>query len=176
VVAGIFNKFERSREIFMLYPWQTAATILHTQSLLASFHHWFGRELLPDRNTDPAIAARQLFCAPFAVLSHGTEPDPILNYGNQTALDLWEMGWSEFAQMPSRLTAEPDLREGRSQLLAQAAQQGYLTDYKGVRISKTGRRFLIERAIIWRVFDRAGTVCGQAATFDLWQPIASTEG
>ncbi|NJM77994.1 MAG: MEKHLA domain-containing protein, partial [Acaryochloridaceae cyanobacterium RU_4_10] len=71
----------------------------------------------------------------------------------------------------SRLSAEPDLREGRSQLLAIAAQQGYLTDYEGVRISKTGRRFSIEQAIIWQVFDGEGNICGQAATFDRWKPL-----
>ncbi|WP_404785299.1 MEKHLA domain-containing protein [Altericista sp. CCNU0014] len=156
----------------MLYPWQTAAAISHAQYLLTSFHHWLGRDLLPDCSADPAIAAHQLFGAPFAVLSHGTEPDPILNYGNQTALDLWETDWLDFTQMPSRLTAEPDLREGRSQLLATAAQQGYLTGYEGVRISKTGQRFLIEQAIVWRVLDDKGNGCGQAATFDRWKPLA----
>jgi len=154
----------------MVQPWTQPNMIGHTQHLLRSFRHWFGRELWIGSN-EPQSIAEELFCAPIAVLSHGTQVDPILNYGNQTALQLWEMDWATFTQMPSRLTAEPDLREGRSQLLAAAAQQGYLTDYSGVRISKTGQRFWIEQAMIWKVFDDEGNSCGQAATFDRWKPL-----
>ncbi len=159
----------------MLYPWKSPEVVCHTQWLLNSFRHWFGRDLLPDQSAAPETAAHQLFFATFAMLSHGTEPDPVLNYGNQTALNLWEMEWPDFTQMPSRLTAELDLREGRSQLLAAAAQQGYLMGYEGVRISETGQRFLIKQATIWRVFDVKGHVCGQAATFEHWKPLLSVE-
>jgi MEKHLA domain len=153
----------------MMHPWEYPAAIAHAQILLYSFRQWFNQDLL--HCDSPGQAAKALYFAPFAVLSHGCEPDPILNYGNQTALTLWEMNWQDFTVMPSRLTAEPELREGRSQLLTQAKQQGYLTDYEGVRISSTGRRFLIRKATIWRVFDEAGQVSGQAATFDNWEPL-----
>jgi MEKHLA domain len=155
----------------MLYPWKSTAVIHQTQRLLNSYRHWFSQDLLSNPSPDPEAAAHQLFFATVVVLSHGTQADPILNYGNQTALNLWEMQWSDFTQMPSRLTAEPDLREVRSQLLATAAQQGYLKGYKGVRISKTGQRFLIQNATIWRVLDDGGNLCGQAATFENWEPL-----
>lgn len=155
----------------MLYPWKSPAVIHHTQCLLDSYRHWFSQDLLAAPSPDPETAARQLFFAAFVVLSHGTQADPILNYGNQTALNLWEMQWPDFTEMPSRLTAEPNLREVRSQLLATAAQQGYLTDYAGVRISKTGQRFFIRNATIWRVLDDEGNSCGQAATFENWEPL-----
>jgi hypothetical protein len=151
----------------MLHPWKFPAAIYHTQCLLNSYRYWFRQDLLAP-SPDPEALAHQLFFAPFVVLSHGTEADPILNYGNQTALNLWEMAWPDFTQMPSRLTAEPDLREVRSQLLATAAQQGYLTGYKGVRISKTGQRFFIQNATIWKVLDDEDNFCGQAATFESW--------
>jgi MEKHLA domain len=158
----------------MLYSWKAPAVIHHTRCLLNSYRHWFRQDLIAP-SPDLEAAAHQLFFAPFAVLSHGTEADPILNYGNQTALNLWEMVWPDFTQMPSRLTAEPDLREVRSQLLATAAQQGYLKDYEGVRISKTGQRFLIQNATIWRVLDDEGNPCGQAATFENWEPLVSVD-
>jgi hypothetical protein len=151
-------------------PWLTPDVITHVQLLLESFQHWFGRELVAERQ-HPFADAQQLFAAPYAVLSHGIETDPILNYGNQAALQLWEMDWTAFTQMPSRLTAEPDLRERRSQLLAQATQQGYLTNYEGVRVSQTGQRFLIQQAIIWQIRTPDGQVCGQAATFEHWQQL-----
>ncbi len=152
-------------------PWLSLDIVRQTQCLLTSFRHWFDRDLLPDQSANSAIAAHQLFFAPFVVLSHGTEADPVLNYGNQAALDLWEMDWSDFTQMPSRLTAELDLREMRSQLLVIAAQQGYITNYEGVRISNTGQRFFIQNAIIWKVLDPTGQPCGQAATFSKWEAV-----
>ena len=154
----------------MQQPWHNSTVIAQTQILLSSFHHWFGRPLV--EGSTPEDAAQVLFEAPFAVLSHGGEPDPILNYGNRTALALWEMGWAEFTAMPSRLTAEPDLRSERATLLEQAKVQGYLTDYEGVRISKTGRRFLIRKATIWRLLDSEGQFCGQAALFDRWESLS----
>jgi MEKHLA domain len=154
----------------MLNPWEHPAAITHAQVLLYSFRQWFNQDLLS--YDSPAQVAQALYFAPFAVLSHGCELDPILNYGNQTALTLWEMDWQEFTAMPSRLTAEPEIREGRAHLLAQAKQQGYLTDYEGVRISSTGRRFLICKATIWRVFDKDGQIQGQAATFNQWESLS----
>jgi hypothetical protein len=151
-------------------PWLTSDVIAHVQLLLDSFQHWSGQDLLMGRQ-DPLADAQQLFVAPYVVLSHGVESDPVINYGNQTALQLWEMDWADFTQMPSRLTAEPDLRTQRSQLLAQAAQQGYLTDYEGVRVSQTGQRFLIQQATIWQLRTPDGQVRGQAATFDHWQRL-----
>jgi hypothetical protein len=153
----------------MLHPWEHPTAIAHAQTLLYSFRQWFNQDLFG--SDAPEQVAQALYFAPFALLSHGCEPDPILNYGNQTALQLWEMSWPEFTAMPSRLTAEPDLREGRSQLLTQAKEQGYLTDYEGIRISSTGQRFLIRKATIWRVFDTTGEISGQAATFNDWEPL-----
>jgi len=112
-----------------------------------------------------------LFEAPFVVVSHGVEPDPILNYGNQAALDLWELSWGQFTKTPSRLTAEPDDRAERGRMLKQARVNGYFDGYRGVRISSTGRRFLVEQALIWTVLDLAGRPMGQAATFSHWSMV-----
>ncbi len=105
------------------------------------------------------------------MLSHGLEDDPVLNYGNREALKLWDMSFPDFTRMPSRVTAEPVLREERERLLATAARKGFIDDYAGVRISATGRRFRIENAIIWNVVDDEGVRRGQAATFDRWQEL-----
>jgi hypothetical protein len=102
------------------------------------------------------------------VVSHGTQTDPILNYGNQIALDLWEMSWEQLTQTPSRLTAEPIAREERTKMLLQAARQGFINHYQGIRISRTGRRFEIDNAIVWNLTDTQNRPCGQAATFSDW--------
>jgi hypothetical protein len=143
----------------------------HVQLLLDSFARLLGRELI-SRDGSPTEQAARLFQAPFVVVSHGTEADPVLNYGNATALALWEMTWDELTRTPSRLTAEPVHRDERARLLARTREHGFVDDYSGIRISKTGRRFRIEQAIVWNLTDEAGGHRGQAATFDRWTEIA----
>lgn len=151
-------------------PWRREPIVRHSGLLLRSFARIVGRDLLP-AGPGGIDAARALFEAPFVVLSHGLEDDPVLNYGNRQALALWEMSFADFTRMPSRVTAEPVLREERERLLATAARKGFIDDYAGVRVSSTGRRFHIENAIIWNVVDDEGVRRGQAATFDRWQEL-----
>ena len=138
-----------------------------SQLLLDSFRHWTGRDLLIRTGT-PDAQAQALFAAPFVVVSHGAEADPLLNYGNQRALDLWELSWAQLTSTPSRLTAEPMNRSERARMLAVAEEQGYFAGYRGIRISSTGKRFLVEDATVWNVVDGQGIRVGQAATFAHW--------
>jgi hypothetical protein len=142
-----------------------------SQLLLNSFRHWVGRELL-ERVGDPDYQARALFQSPFVVVSHGIEEDPLLNYGNQVALEVWELTWGQLVKTPSRLMAEPVNRAEREWMLEQARTRGYLDTYQGVRITSTGRRFLVENAFIWNVVDAEGQRVGQAATFSQWTWLA----
>jgi len=148
-------------------PWDEPRIVEWSLLSLDSYRHWIGNDLI-ERTADAKQRARTLFEASLVVVSHGVEPDPILNYGNQTALDLWELSWEQFIKTPSRLTAEPDDRAERERMLTQARAKGYYDGYRGVRISSTGKRFLVERALIWTVIDPAGRPIGQAATFSQW--------
>ena len=146
------------------FIWQQPEIIDWSQCLLDNYEKYLGKQLI-NRNGDPIAEAETLFYAPFVVVSHNRATDPILNYGNQVALDLWDMNWDEFRQTPSRCTAEPINREERQQMLSLAAKQGFIDNYQGVRISRSGKRFLIEKAIIWNLVDSNGEACGQAASF-----------
>ncbi len=148
--------------------WRDHNWIAHTQILLDSFRHYVGRELIL-RTGRPDDDARAIFEAPFVVVSHGTQDDPILNYGNQTALTLWGMDVPTLTSMPSRLTAEPMHRDERAQLMTRAARDGYIDDYRGTRITSSGKRFQIEQAIIWNLIDGNSQRVGQAATFSDWK-------
>jgi len=147
--------------------WMQASVIAWCQLLMRSFHRWTGQELVGAAGTEQE-QARRLFDAPFVVVSHGTEPDPVLNYGNNAALELWEMTWEELRRTPSHRTAEALNRAERARMLARAEAHGYIVDYRGVRISRTGRRFLVENALVWNVVDGDRRV-GQAATFSRWR-------
>jgi hypothetical protein len=143
--------------------WHAAEAAL----LLDSYRHWTGRELLA-ASSDPAETARRLFLAPFVVVAHGPDPDPCFNYGNAAALRLFELDWEGFMQLPSRRSAEPANRQGRAELLARVRRDGYIDDYSGIRISARGRRFRIERALVWNLIDTDGRHLGQAACFSQW--------
>ncbi|MEH1818373.1 MAG: MEKHLA domain-containing protein [Nostoc sp.] len=153
------------------FPWQQEAIILHSQYLINSFQHWT-RNCLLDANTSEFETAEALFEAPFVLVSHGTEPDPIFNYGNRKALELWELSWEEFTRMPSRKSAEEVVQEERDRLLSEAATKGFINNYSGIRTSSTGKRFYIEDTILWNILDEQNQHCGQAAFFSNWKFIA----
>jgi len=151
--------------------WKTDFVMAQTTCLSRSLKHWTGRELLPGV-TSAIELAQKVFEAPFVLVSHGVEADPVLNYGNRAALALWEMSWEELTRLPSRLTAEAPNREERARLLEIVTRRGFIDDYSGVRISKSGRRFRIARATVWNLLTEDGQPCGQAAMFDRWNYLS----
>ncbi|MFK0380352.1 MEKHLA domain-containing protein [Pandoraea sp. NPDC090278] len=100
--------------------------------------------------------------APFAVLAHNTDPDPLFIYGNKAAQRRFGYSWHEITQLPSRLSADAPNREERQQLLERVKRLGYEAGYKGVRVTKSGQRFMIEEATLWQLLDVDGKLHGQA--------------
>lgn len=139
----------------------------HTAILLDNYQRCFGSDLIERGSGE----AEQLMDAPVVVLSHGTQEDPIFNYGNRCAQELFEMDWETLTALPSRFSAEPLHRGERQQLLEDVRTQGYSDNYRGIRISATGKRFYIESARIWMLLDTKGKTVGQAATFSDWKAL-----
>ncbi|MBW4635925.1 MAG: MEKHLA domain-containing protein [Iphinoe sp. HA4291-MV1] len=142
---------------------QQETVIRHSQRLIQSFHSWTGRSLL-DVSGSPEEIAKALFDAPFVLVSHDVQPDPILNYGNRRALQLWELSWEEFTQMPSRKTAQEVVQEERDRLLAQIVRKGF-SHFSGIRITSTGKRFDIQDGILWNIIGEKNQLFGQAAIY-----------
>ncbi len=143
----------------------------HTRILLDSYLHYFGEDLVP---RGPGETER-LMNASFVVLSHGTEEDPVFNYGNQQAQTLFEMDWDTLTSLPSRLSAEPLHREERQKLLDEVRSRGFSDNYGGIRVSATGKRFRVEGARVWTLSDESGKPVGQAASFSDWKRIDPKE-
>ena len=139
----------------------------HIQLLHNSLHALTGQNLI-QKNESPTKAAQRIFHAPFALLSHNNASDPILTYGNRTALELFEMNWEELIATPSRYTAESANQEKRKELLDQVTEHGFIGGYSGIRISKNKQRFQIKDTIIWNLTDEQGSFSGQAAMFEHW--------
>lgn len=146
--------------------------VAHATLLIRSYRLRTGVDLL-DAGRSPRDAAASLYHAPFVVLSHDTAADPLFTYANLAAQARFEMAWSEIVGLPSRYSAEPLAREARARFLAQVAAQGYVDDYSGVRITRSGRRFLIENATVWNLTAANGELLGQAAMFHGGKDIAA---
>ena len=136
----------------------------HIEILRHSLKHWTGCGLVEELR-DPIEAARRLYFAPFALLSHGCEEDPLINYANHAAQEMFEMTWQEIIGRPSRLTAGSEDQGERGKMLQRVAKHGFTDNYSGVRISKSGRPFFIHHATVWNLLDENGRYCGQAAMF-----------
>lgn len=138
--------------------------------LARSLFNKTGRTLFPGVALEALEAAA--FNAPFVLLAHGSETDPLLSYGNAAALALFELSPERLVGMPSRLTAEPQHQEERSGTLDAVKAAGFIDNYTAVRVSSTGRRFQITGATIWALEDDSGNACGHGAMFSLWLPLS----
>ena len=135
--------------------------------LKSSYAHVVGKDLVTAGQD-----ASWLYChAPFALLAHDTSPDPCFIYANRTAQSCFEYSWEDIVQLRSRFSAEAPDRLERQRQLEEVASKGYVSGYRGIRISRSGRRFWIENGVIWQLLDANGISHGQAAVFDSWRPV-----
>ena len=150
--------------------WLTTDTQKLVGVLLESHQRAFSRPLIATHQpgNSKQLICQNLFACGFPVLAHGTEQDPKLSYANAAALQLWETRWNELIGMPSRLTAPNSERAERSNALSQAKRLDAVHNYRGIRISRKGRRFMINKARIWTLWDAEERVYGQAACFSDW--------
>ena len=82
----------------------------HGQLLCSSYRHWTDKPLIT-KHSEPNKLIFELYAAPFAIVSHGIEEDPIFNFGNKVALELFELNWEQFIQLPSRYSVETTNRK-----------------------------------------------------------------
>jgi PAS domain-containing protein len=135
--------------------------------LTGSYKRLVGAPLVP-----PGKDAGWLYAdAPFAVVAHDADADPKFVYANKAAQACFDYSWEEMIGLPSRLSAEAPERAERQTLLDAVAQKGFMTGYSGIRVAKSGRRFLIENGVVWELIDRNGARHGQAATFPSWRNL-----
>lgn len=143
--------------------------------MLSAHQRLVGRPLLlrTPGESDESLA-RRMYTAPFGLLSHDDQGDPCFTYANLVAQRLFERSWDELVGMRSQLSAEAPERTERERFLARVAAHGYVDDYTGIRVAKSGRRFRILRATVWNLMDAAGRRIGQAAAIPAWEPLDSS--
>jgi PAS domain-containing protein len=139
--------------------------------LAESYSRLLGKSLVPDGLT-LAQGARWLYDeAPFGILAHNTAPDPVFVYGNRRAQALFGYDWNEITSLHSRLSAEAPERRERQAFLDQVERDGFVTGYRGIRVTRSGARFWIENATVWQLVDGDGIYRGQAAMIPETTPL-----
>lgn len=138
--------------------------------LLDNHHKLLGTRLEPD-GMSPAETASWLYHeARFGLLAHDATADPVFVYANKAAQRAFGYDWAEFTALPSRLSAGPQDRAERAELLTGVARDGFVSGYRGLRVAKGGSQFWIEDVTIWNLLDDTGTYVGQAAAFGGFTP------
>ncbi|MGO6694937.1 MEKHLA domain-containing protein [Rhizobium johnstonii] len=135
--------------------------------LVGSFRRLVGKELV-DKNRGPEWLYGD---APFVVVAHNADPDPVFGYANVTAQRRFGYSWNEFTKIQSRLSAGPAERGERQKLLDAVNDNGFMANYRGLRVMKSGKRFWMKDGIVWQLRDKRGFDHGQAATFSSWEDV-----
>ena len=139
----------------------------HVHNLLRSYYNLLGHKF-ENLDLEDLALGNTILHSEWAVISHGNGLDPFFNYGNKTALSLFEVNLNELKKIRSRNSAEAAFQANREMFMQQVKAKGFITGYSGVRISATGKRFEIKNVTIWNVTDEKGNPAGQAACFKEW--------
>jgi hypothetical protein len=149
--------------------WEDSEIIAHTRLLADCHTFWTGKKIFPD--LDDIQLARWMYHAPFVVVSHGNEADPVFTYANIQAQSLWNLSWKEFTSLPSRKSAEPVEEITRQALMEEGRKKGVVFLNSGIRISKEGKRFYIKDVVLFNLFTNATPFLGQGAIYERWEFI-----
>jgi hypothetical protein len=137
--------------------------------LIVSSYEKLTDNKFPSNEINKESNIQEIFNSSYVLLSHGLGAEPIFNFANKSALDLFEVEWLDMLNMPSRRSAEQLERKKRETLLNEVSRKGYIANYSGIRISAKGTRFLIKNAVVWNLIDEKSKCHGQAAMFNQWE-------
>jgi hypothetical protein len=102
----------------------------------------------------------------YAVLSHGTQDDPIYCYFNKAALQQFQWTEEEVYSLPSRYSAPDGADRTRRQADVQQALQDDVKELTSiVRQTKQGDLFEMVNVVLWNVYNGTQRV-GQTAIYD----------
>ena len=153
-------------------PPRTGLLVARSQVILDSFRSLLGRELI-DRSGDPREDDRRLLELPQGVLAHDTSTPPRLDWANLAAAAAFDATPESLLGLPSAATAPADAAEDRERLFRSLRPRGFVTGYRGTRISLAGRRFVIEDVTVLELRDASGRPTGHAAIIGKTRPEAA---
>lgn len=104
----------------------------------------------------------------YVLITHGTEADPIYNFGNNAALAAFFRSWESLVAMPSAqsVVLRSIDEEMRIILMKKVTDDGFVEGASGIRVRDDGAYIKLVDAIVWNCHDKSGAKIGQAAFFD----------
>lgn len=171
-VAYIKDHFKKQPRKLKVKILESEFYTQHTKLIVESFEN-LTQTVFPIYHQPNSSTPQDLFNSDYCILSHGLGPSPIFNFASQKALDLFEITWEELLKLPSSRSAEALEKIQRQKLLDEVTQNGFISNYKGIRISSSGKRFWIKKAIVWNLIDKDKKTQGQAALFNEWEFITN---
>ena len=99
---------------------------------------------------------------PFPIASHDNSSEPLFNYANHAALNLFKRTLNEMMGLPSKASALPVDQDERSKILEQVTQYGFIEHYQGKRVASDQSIFYIQDATVWNLLDQEKKYYGQA--------------
>jgi hypothetical protein len=105
----------------------------------------------------------------YVLISHGTESNPIYNFGNKAALEAFVRTWDSLLELPSAqsvvLRSQDEVL--RNKLMQQVTEQGFVEGASGIRVRGDRKFIQLVNAVVWNCHDdNTGDYIGQAALFD----------
>jgi hypothetical protein len=98
----------------------------------------------------------------YPIASHDNSNEPLFNYANQAALNLFKMTSFEMIGLPSKASVLLTNQEDRSLLLKHVTEQGFIQHYQGQRVASDQSLFNIQDATVWNLIDGFKKYHGQA--------------
>lgn len=150
--------------------------LTHIRWVDASLRKWTGRgvvERMGLLNTNIVVEDNSVYETiyndnRYVLITHGTEVDPIYNFGNRAALTAFWRSWDNLVELPSAqsvvLQSQDEVR--RKELMRQVTEQNYVDDATGIRIRDDGTFLRLVDAVVWNCINDEGIAIGQAAFFD----------
>jgi hypothetical protein len=148
--------------------WMKADVIKHCKLIEKNYKFWTGKELFEAKLTESELSEK-MYHAPFVVLSHGTQADPIYNYVNLKAQELWEFTWDEMIKLPSRRSAGTNETAERLELIREGQEKGITFTEKALRESRSGKKFYIKNVVLFNLLGEGGEYAGQCAIYNDWE-------
>lgn len=104
----------------------------------------------------------------FVLISHGTEANPIYNFGNVAALQAFMRSWHDL-MIPSAESVVLRSQDEtlRNELMQKVTDHGFVEGASGIRVRGDGKFIKLVDAVVWNCYDDDNsTYIGQAAFFD----------
>ena len=133
--------------------------LTHLEIIKNSFTLLTSRDLPLGSNDNLITAFDQ--CS-FPIASHDNSSEPLFNYANRAALNLFKMTLKEMMGLPSKASALPVDQEERSLILEQVIKYGFIEHYQGKRVASDQSIFHIQDATVWNLLDHEKKHYGQA--------------